>query len=634
MAASAFGDHTANHRFELLVQSVTDYAIYMLDSTGRVVTWNAGAARFKQYSAEEIVGEHFSRFFTPEDLAAELPARALETAAREGRFEGEGWRVRKDGIHFWAHVIIDPIRSDDGSLIGFAKITRDITEKRRLRQASYDNALQFRMLVQGVRDYAIYMLDTRGRITSWNSGARAIKGYEESEVLGQHFSHFYTAEDRARGAPEAALATALRDGKFEAEAQRVRKDGSLFWAHVLIDPIYNEAGEHVGFAKITRDISAKIRAEDELRQTQAALLQSQKLQALGELAGGIAHDFNNLMTVISGSADFLVRQPDLSAEKRNRYLHVMLETAERATSLTSQLLAFARRQPLEPEVVDLSVRMDAMGEMLQRTLGGQYDLWLELSPALWRVEIDPTGLETALLNAVLNARDAMPDGGQIGISTGNLSRPGGDMVALSVSDAGEGISPEKLERVFEPFFTTKAVGKGTGLGLSQIHGFAIQSGGAVDIESEVGRGTTVRILLPRTSKPLREQPSGQGELKIRKGLRVLLVEDSEHVRYFARQLLEDFGCSVVAAADATAALQLLDAHEVDFVFSDIVMPGMSGVDLARKIRRSHPDLPILLASGYSSKQFVPVDQREFPILRKPYKLETLAASINQLLPPG
>jgi PAS domain S-box-containing protein len=633
MAASAFDDYVADRRFELLVQSVTDYAIFMLDPDGLVVTWNAGAERFKGYASEEIIGEHFSRFFTQEDRDAGLPERALETAARENRFEGEGWRVRKDGTRFWAHAVIDPIRQGDGSLLGFTKITRDVTEKRRLEDANYDSALQFRMLVQGVRDYAIYMLDKQGRITSWNSGARAIKGYEEAEVLGHHFSRFYTDEDRAHGAPQAALDTALRAGKFEAEAQRVRKDGSLFWAHVLIDPIYNEAGEHVGYAKITRDISEKKQAEDELRQAQAALLQSQKLQALGELAGGIAHDFNNLMTVMRGSADFLLRQADLSTEKRNRYLHVMLETAERATSLTSQLLAFARRQPLEPEVIDLSVRLDAMGEMLQRTLGNQYELKLDLSPALWRVEIDPTGLETALLNAVLNARDAMPNGGCITLSTRNLSLPEGDKVSLAISDTGEGIPRERLERVFETFFTTKPTGKGTGLGLSQIHGFAVQSGGSVKIESEVGQGTTVQMLLPSSARDLREEIVDRAAISIPSGLRILLVEDADHVRYFARQILEDLDSIVVEAPNGIEALQLLEGQQFDIVFSDIVMPGIDGLELARRIKQVRGDLPVLLASGYSSKQFIPADEREFPILRKPYNLETLAAGLNQLLKP-
>jgi len=404
----------------------------------------------------------------------------------------------------------------------------------------------------------------------------------------------------------------------------------LFWAHVVLDPIYNQAGEHVGFAKITRDITERKTAEDKLQQTQAALLQSQKLQALGELAGGIAHDFNNLLTVIRGSADFMLRQPALSEEKRQRYLHVMVETAERAASLTSQLLAFARRQPLELEVIDLSVRLDALGEMFQRTLGSRYEVQLDLAPGLWRVEIDPTGLETALLNVVVNARDAMPDGGTIRISTSNETTADGDRVRLSISDNGTGIPPAILERVFEPFFTTKELGKGTGLGLSQIHGFVAQSGGSVTIESEVGRGTTIHFLLPSSAKPLPSDARQQGAISLPTGLKVLLVEDSDHVRYFARQMLEDLDCIVTEASNASEALALLETHEIDVMFSDIVMPGMTGVELAQRIRQEGRDLPILLASGYSSKQFIPADRREFPILRKPYKLDALATAINKL----
>ncbi len=623
-----------DRRYELLVQSVTDYAIYMLDPDGYVSTWNSGARRFKGYEADEIIGEHFSRFFLPEDRESGMPATILRTAAEQGRFEMKGWRLRKDGGKFLAHVIVDPVRDETGTLIGFAKITRDVTEKVRLQEAARESELQFRLLITGVVDYAIYMLDPQGNINSWNSGAQAIKGYAESEVVGRHFSLFYTEEDRSRGAPEQALQTALRDGKFEAEALRVRKDGSLFWAHVILDPIYDDQGTHVGFAKITRDISERKEAEEELRRTQEALLQSQKLQALGELAGGIAHDFNNLMTVVRGAADFLLRQPDLQQEKRTRYLNVVLETAERATSLTSQLLAFARRQPLEPEVLDLSVRLDALGEMLQRTLGSTYDLQLDLAPGLWHVEIDPTGLEAALLNAVLNARDAMPNGGRLTIATRNVSRPDGDMVSLSVSDTGEGIAREALERVFEPFFTTKPTGKGTGLGLSQIHGFAVQSGGFANLESELGCGTTLHICLPRTDKRPLERSVDELELSLPPGLTILLVEDSDHVRYFARHLLEDLGCTVVEAADAAEALSLFDREEVDLVFSDIVMPGQSGLDLAEALRAKAPGLPVLLASGYSSKQFIPQDERKFPILRKPYRLPALAAALTELLKPA
>jgi PAS domain S-box-containing protein len=287
-------------RLHLLVNAVTDYAIYMLDPAGRVSTWNPGAERFKGYSRAE-----FSRFYTEEDRAADLPSRALRVAAREGQFEAEGWRVRKDGSRFWAHVVIDPIRDEKGQLRGFAKITRDVTKRREQEVALFESEQRFRLLIQGVRDCAIYMLDRDGRVSNWNAGAELIKGYTKDEIVGQHFSNFYTEEDRASGEPDRALDTALREGKYEREAWRVRKDGTLFWAHVLIDPIFNDEGEHVGFAKVTRDATERKKAQEQLDEARAALAQAQKLQALGELAGGVAHDFNNLMTIIVGASDFL-----------------------------------------------------------------------------------------------------------------------------------------------------------------------------------------------------------------------------------------------------------------------------------------------------------------------------------------
>ncbi|MGZ3238775.1 MAG: PAS domain-containing protein, partial [Burkholderiaceae bacterium] len=241
-------------RIRLFVSGVTDYAIYMLSPDGIVSTWNAGAQRFKGYTAEEIIGKHFSRFYTEQDRANNLPARALQTALTDGKFEDEGWRVRKDGTCFWASVVIDPIFNDDGNLYGFAKITRDITGRKVAAEALSASEERFRLLVQGVTDYAIYMLSPTGEIVSWNSGARRIKGFEQDEVVGTHFSRFYTEEDRANGLPMKALATASSEGRFEGEGWRVRKDGSKFWTHVVIDSIRNDLGELIGFAKVTRDI--------------------------------------------------------------------------------------------------------------------------------------------------------------------------------------------------------------------------------------------------------------------------------------------------------------------------------------------------------------------------------------------
>jgi PAS domain S-box-containing protein len=270
---------STSSRFELLVQSVTDYAIYMLDLEGRVSSWNAGARRFKGYEPDEIIGEHFSRFYTPEEKQREIPRIALETAAREGRFEAEGWRVRKDGSRFWANVVIDPIRDPTGNLVGYAKVTRDLTERRAAEEELRASEQRFRLLVQSVTDYAIYMLDPEGRVSSWNAGAERFKGYAANEIIGEHFSRFYSEEDREAGIPATALETARRDGRFEAEGWRVRKDNSRFWASVIIDPIRNDAGDLIGFAKVTRDLTEKRAIEEQLRQ-------SQKMEAVGQLTAG------------------------------------------------------------------------------------------------------------------------------------------------------------------------------------------------------------------------------------------------------------------------------------------------------------------------------------------------------------
>jgi PAS domain S-box-containing protein len=623
-----FDTHVSAERFQLLVNAVTDYAIYMLDADGFVSTWNPGARLFKGYDAEEIIGRHFSTFFTPEDREAGVPERALRIAAREGRYEAEGWRVRKDGTRFWVNAVLDPIRDDAGNLLGFAKITRDDTDKRAAALALQESERRFRTLVQGVKDYALYMLDPDGRVSNWNTGAEAIKGYKSDEIVGQHFSRFYTEEDRAAGEPARALATALAEGKYENEAWRLRKDGTRFWASIVIDPVHDEEGRLIGFAKITRDVTERRRVAEELEEARAALFQSQKLQALGELTGGVAHDFNNLMTVIRGSADLLNR-PGLSEAKRARYLQAIIDTADRAATLTSHLLAFGRRQALNPEVADLNIRLDAFAEMIARTLGGKIEVKLDLAPSLPLVEVDLAQLETALLNAAFNARDAMPDGGRLTLSTRSL--PGDpDEAMIEIADSGPGMSAEVRNRAFEPFFTTKPVGEGTGLGLSQIHGFAAQAGGRAEIHSAVGEGTEVRIFLPATDRPLSGSTEIAPRAKPPRDLNVLLVEDNDHVREFAHHLLDELGYRVVSAASAEEALELLDRETVDVLFTDVVMPGLSGLELARLARQRDPSLPVLLASGYS-EEIVGSAGSEFEIVRKPYDTKLLEESLGAAL---
>ena len=617
-------------RFRLLIGSVTDYAIYMLDKEGRVATWNPGAERFKGYNADEIIGEHFSRFFTPEDLKSDLPGRALRIAAREGKFEAEGWRVRKDGTRFWANVVIDPIRDEQGKLLGFAKITRDVTDRKDKEQALFESEQRFRMLVQSVRDYAIYMLDKNGIVTNWNAGAQSIKGYTADEIVGEHFSRFYTEDERGRGIPQFALESALKDGSYEREGWRVRRDGSLFWASVVIDPIFDENGEHIGFAKVTRDITQKKRDQEELEVTREALAQAQKLQALGELTGGIAHDFNNLMTVIAGASDFLLKHRELPEEKKIQYLKAIVETTDRATSLTNHLLAFGRRQSIKPVVIDLAVRLDAFAEMIGRMLGSTVKVNLDLRSKAPHVEVDPTQLETALLNAAVNARDAMVGGGELTLMTSDTNFEGKDAVCITIRDTGGGIPQDVLNRVFEPFFTTKEIGKGTGLGLSQIHGFAAQAGGVAQIESEESKGTALKIILPRTDKPVHVAAPKQRSSPLPKGLKVLLVEDNAQVRDFACDLLRDLHCEVEDAEDGEQALGKARAEDFDLLFSDVVMPGMSGIELAEKIQEERPGLPVLLATGYSA-ELVGDHSGRFTVVTKPYDGTTLAGAISSAL---
>ena len=351
--------------FRVLVEGVTDYAIFLLDIDGRVTTWNAGAERIKGYRAGEIIGSHFSRFYTPEDLAAGVPERALRTASETGRFEIQGWRVRKDGSRFWANVVIDAIRDRNGELIAFAKITRDMSERVGAQAALRESEERFRILVQGVADYAIYMLDPEGRITNWNLGGERIKGYPADEIIGQHFSIFFTPEDSARGEPEREIRTAAREGRFEGEGWRLRKDGTRFWASVVVDRILDQNGKLLGFAKITRDMTEKKKAQEELERARAALAQAQKMEAIGQLTGGVAHDFNNLLTVITNSLDLLV-DPARDEAQRRRIIDIAQRAAERGAKLNQQLLAFSRRQPLRPEPHNLNALIGGFEAVLRR----------------------------------------------------------------------------------------------------------------------------------------------------------------------------------------------------------------------------------------------------------------------------
>jgi PAS domain S-box-containing protein len=600
-------------RYRLLVESVTDYAIYMLDPQGTVISWNPGARRFKGYEEHEIIGQPFSRFYTEEDRAAGLPERALSQAAEMGRFESEGWRVRKDGTRFWANAVIDPILNPaTGRVLGYAKVTRDLTERREAEQALRRSEEKFRVLVQGVTDYAIYMLDADGIVTNWNVGAQRIKGYAPEEIIGQHFSLFYTPEDREHGEPQKALQAAIDKGSLEKEGWRVRKNGEVFWASIVIDLIRGESGEVIGFAKVTRDLTERRKVQAELDVAREALFQAQKIEALGQLTGGVAHDFNNLLTAVLGSLELVRRQ--IGDERQLGLIDNAIKGASRGISLTQRMLSFARKQELELKPVAVDVLVAEMGDLLQRSLGPLIRIETDFPADLVMAAADPNQLETAVLNLAVNARDAMPEGGMLRIRAENeevgrghrSGLPEGDYVRLSVADTGGGMDDKTLAQATEPFFTTKGVGKGTGLGLSMVHGMAEQLGGRLALDSWIGKGTTVEIWLPAAgsaaeTKPamLPAEPKAEVELTARP-LTILAVDDDALVLMNTTALLEDLGHKVIEASSAREALAILEGDDaVDLLITDHAMPQMTGAQLIAEVGQRWPNLPLILATGYA-----------------------------------
>ena len=619
------GIFESERRFRLLAGGVIDYAICMLGPDGRVTNWNKGAERITGYPATAILGKHFSVFYILEDQVADLPARALQIARREKHAVAEGWCVRKDGSQFYASVVIDPIY-EKRKLVGYAMVTRDISERRQARADLDASESQFRLLVSNVTDYALYMLTPAGIVANWNAGGERIKGYSPGEIIGQSFSRFYTPADQAAGKPARALKIAEETGHYEEDGWRVRKDGSFFWASVVIDPIRDTDGSLVGFAKITRDISERREAQQKLEQVQRQLAESQKMDALGQLTGGVAHDFNNLLMIISGNLHRIKRE--VMSERGQLALSAIETASDRAASLTSQLLSFARRQNVNPQAIDVAERITSVRQVLTSALGSLIELNIQIGPGVWPIFADPTEFETALINLVVNARDAMSDGGTLTVAARNV--PADAQVVVSVTDTGHGIPDDVLTKVFDPFFTTKPVGKGTGLGLSQVHGFAHQAEGRVEIASALGKGTTVSIFLPRSSAAAARATTGHGP---HGSATVLLIEDNPAVADASTGLLEQLGYTVRWASNAEVALSEIDANGIDIVFSDIVMPGrMDGLKLARAIRDRKPELPILLTTGYSESGR---DARaDFPVLRKPYHIHDLSRELSKLTGKG
>ncbi|PMS35899.1 PAS domain S-box-containing protein [Trinickia symbiotica] len=646
MSHSPLGIPAASEWLSIWEKATIDYCVALLSPTGIVLTWNVGGEHIHRYRPDEIIGRHFSVFYTPDDRAAGVPQAVLVSALATGRHELEGWRLRKDGSSFWANVVLTRLDDRDGKTIGFAKVVRDVSDKRAAHEAVVESERRFRLLVQGVTDYAIFMLSPEGYITNWNPGARRIKGYTAEEIIGSHFSRFYTPEDRAAGVPQRGLATAAREGRFEAEGWRVRRDGSRFFAHVIIDAIRNEDGALLGFAKVTRDITERRKAAEQLEQTRAQLFQSQKMEAIGKLTGGVAHDFNNVLQVIRGNLELLRAEAarDVSAAQR---VDNALEALERGAKLASQLLAFGRRQPLQPTVVNLSRVMAGMDDMLRHALGEPVKLETVVSGGLWNTFVDTHQLENVILNLVINARDAMPQGGHLTIELLNAvlddryvastsDVPAGQYVMVAVTDTGTGMPADVAERAFDPFFTTKPEGSGSGLGLSMAYGFVKQSGGHIKIYSEVGHGTTVKLYLPRSTdaEEVTQRTSEMVPLMLGNET-VLVVEDDDKVRATTIEMLAGLGYKVLQANSPEAALTIISSGVyVDLLFTDVVMPGpMTSMEMVRQAQLLRPTMKVLFTSGYTHNSVVHGGRldRGVELLSKPYGREELSHKIRQVL---
>ncbi|WP_429320616.1 PAS domain S-box protein [Paraburkholderia sp. GAS448] len=615
---------------------------FAMSANGTVLTWSPGCERMCGYSPAEIVGHPVDMLFPRESEASRVRA-ILATLSARGDAEFESWCCRKDKSRFWAECVATRL-TNFPSGPDLAVLIRNASDKHQAYDEAIESGRAFRMLVEGVTDYAIFMLDPHGVVTSWNPGARRIKGYSQQDILGSHFSRFYTPEDAAAGVPQRGLDAARREGRFEAEGWRVRKDGSRFWAHVVIDAIYDDHGKLAGFAKITRDITDRRDAAKLLEQTRNELFQSQKMEALGKLTGGVAHDFNNVLQILRGNLELLAVRHSADAWTRER-LEKASEAIERGAKLSMQLLAFGRRQPLAADVINVGDMLKGMDDLLRRALGEEVQIATVVAPDLWNSLLDSHQLENVILNLCINARDAMPKGGKLTIETCNAilddeyvrgleNVPPGEYVMVSVTDTGTGMTPEVMEKAFDPFFTTKGNRQGSGLGLSMAYGYVKQSGGHIGIFSEVGRGTAVKIYFPRstgqvTPRPPRENIPATGGHET-----ILVVEDDRIVQSTVIEMLASLGYHVLKADNAAQALTILRSGvRVEMLFTDVVMPGsMASPEMVRIAQSLLPDLKVLYTSGYAQNAIIHHGKLDkgVQLLSKPYSRERLAQKIRQV----
>jgi PAS domain S-box-containing protein len=645
-------------RYRLLVEGVTDYAIFMLDPNGLVLTWNPGAARIKGYQANEIVGQHFSRFYPPEALQRRLPERELQVASAEGRFEDEGWRVRKDGSMFWANVVITALRSETGELRGFGKITRDLTQRREHEESLRQSEERFRLLVEGVSDYAIFMLDPNGYVMTWNSGAERIKGYKASEIVGQHFSKFYPIDVKESGWPEHELQAATETGRFVEEGWRIRKDGSRFWANVTITALRDPKGRLRGFAKLTRDLSERKRSEElEAHRTQReAMLEAERsarieaqrtARAKDEFLATLSHELRTPLSSILGWTQILRRQGIPKPEDFQRGMEVIERNTRAQAQLIEDLLDLSR---IMAGRIRLDMQKLAIGDVVKGAVESAeptaqakgVHLHSIVDPRNSIVSGDPARLQQVFWNLLTNAIKFTPEDGKVQVLVQRVN----SHVEVSVSDTGIGIPASFLPEVFERFSqrdssTTRKYG-GLGLGLAISKQLVELHGGSVQANSPgEGQGATFIVKLPLTIPGSRSESADrvhslqaaaeQGPLPNLAGVRALVVDDEADARDLIQRILQGQGAIVSVAASGADALRILEKTEPEILISDIGMPDMDGYQLIRQIRATErmgqllpavaltafaraEDRKRALLAGYQSHVAKPVDMAELVIV--------------------
>jgi PAS domain S-box-containing protein len=612
--------------YRLMVDSIADYAIFFLDPCGIVLSWNSGAKALKGYEPEEVIGRHFSMFYPPELLDKGWAQHELEVAAETGRFEDEGWRLRKDGTRFWASIVLTRLTGPDGTLRGFSKITRDLTERQKQQDLLRASEERFRLIVDGVKDYAIFMLDPGGYVVSWNTGARATKGYEASEIIGKHFSVFYPPEVAATGFPAKELEVAREVGRYEDEGWRVRKDGSRFWANVVITALFDATGRHRGFAKVTRDLTERRRAsilEDEGRRITTFLAM-------------LGHELRNPLAPIA-NALAIIEHPNAGAGTLKRMTGIISRQLKQITRLVDDLLDVGRitsgKIHLESKPVKLSeVIREAVEAMKPLADGKLHTLALDMpAKELW-ISGDRARMIQVLSNLLNNAIKFTPSGGHIQVRLQAV----GSHAEISVSDDGPGIAPQHLPLIFMMFAqgdqeVSRSQG-GLGLGLTLVQQLVALHGGEISAFSKgvPGQGSEFVIQLPTIAAPL-EMRRADGPEAVK---RVLIVDDNVDAAETMSLLVENLGYAASTAFDGLAALSAIKNEQPDLVLMDIGLPGLSGLEVAQRIRREVADPPALIAvTGYgqASDRDTSFDAGFYAHLTKPVDVRQLETLLGRLL---